>query len=96
MQNINGKIAFRGIAIGKIKEISKETNVVRRVKINDVQAEIERFEAARDQAAQELKELYDKAVSYTHLDVYKRQGLYRSQKIVYSKFKTNYINKQTH
>lgn len=62
MQNINGKIAFRGIAIGKIKEISKETNVVRRVKINDVQAEIERFEAARDQAAQELKELYDKAV----------------------------------
>ena len=27
MQNINGKIAFRGIAIGKIKEISKETNV---------------------------------------------------------------------
>ena len=62
MQNINGKIAFRGIAIGKIKEISKETNVVRRVKINDVQAEIKRFEAARDQAAQELKELYDKAV----------------------------------
>ena len=39
MQNINGKIAFRGIAIGKIKEISKETNVVRRVKINDVQSE---------------------------------------------------------
>ena len=36
--------------------------MVRRVKINDVQAEIERFEAARDQAAQELKELYDKAV----------------------------------
>lgn len=59
MQNINGKIAFRGIAIGKIKEISKETNVVRRVKVNDVQAEIERFEAARDQAAQELKELYE-------------------------------------
>ena len=57
MQNMNGKIAFRGIAIGKIKEISKETNVVRRMKINDVQAEIERFEAARDQAAQELKEL---------------------------------------
>ena len=55
MQQINGKIAFGGIAIGKIKEISKETNVVRRVKINDVQAEIERFEAARDQAAQELK-----------------------------------------
>ena len=59
MQQINGKIAFEGIAIGKIKEVFKENNVVRRVKINDVQAEIERFEAARDQAAQELKELYD-------------------------------------
>ena len=33
MQNITGKIAFGGIAIGKIKEISKENNVVRRVKI---------------------------------------------------------------
>ena len=29
MQNITGKIAFGGIAIGKIKEISKENNVVR-------------------------------------------------------------------
>ena len=41
MQQINGKIAFGGIAIGKIKEVFKENNVVRRVKINDVQAEIE-------------------------------------------------------
>ena len=38
MQNITGKIAFGGIAIGKIKEISKENNVVRRVKIEDAKA----------------------------------------------------------
>ena len=62
MQNITGKIAFGGIAIGKIKEISKENNVVRRVKIEDAKAEIARFEAARDQAAEELKGLYDKTV----------------------------------
>ena len=62
MQNITGKIAFGGIAIGKIKEISKENNVVRRVKIEDAKAEIARFEVARDQAAEELKGLYDKAV----------------------------------
>ena len=62
MQNITGKIAFGGIAIGKIKEISKENNVVRRVKIEDAKAEIARFEAARDQAAEELKGLYNKAV----------------------------------
>ena len=41
MQNITGKIAFGGIAIGKIKEISKENNVVRRVKIEDAKAEID-------------------------------------------------------
>ena len=40
MQNITGKIAFGGIAIGKIKEISKENNVVRRVKIEDAKAGI--------------------------------------------------------
>ena len=37
MQQINGKIAFGGIAIGKIKEVFKENNVVRRVKIDDTQ-----------------------------------------------------------
>ena len=45
MQQINGKIAFGGIAIGKIKEVFKENNVVRRVKIDDTQAEISRFRA---------------------------------------------------
>ena len=62
MQQINGKIAFGGIAIGKIKEVFKENNVVRRVKIDDTQAEISRFRAAKNQATEELKALYDKAV----------------------------------
>ena len=44
MQQINGKIAFGGIAIGKIKEVFKENNAVRRVKIDDTQAEISRLE----------------------------------------------------
>ena len=58
MQEITGKIAFGGIAIGKIREISKENNVVRRVKVDDVEAEKARFEAARDQASEELVALY--------------------------------------
>ena len=62
MQEITGKIAFGGIAIGKIREISKENNVVRRVKVDDVEAEKARFEAARDQASEELGALYEKAV----------------------------------
>ena len=47
---------------------------VRRVKIDDTQAEISRFRAAKDQATEELKALYDKAVkeavSYTHLRIF--------------------------
>ena len=42
------------------------------MKIEDAKAEIARFEAARDQAAEELKGLYDKAVKE---DVYKRQEM---------------------
>ena len=57
MQLINGKIAFGGIAIGKIKEVFKENNVVRRVNIDDTQAEISRFRSAKDQATEDLKAL---------------------------------------
>ena len=59
---VKGKAAFGGIVIGKIKEFSKEKNVVRRTKIEDTEAEIARFEAARDQAVEELGVLYEKAV----------------------------------
>ena len=62
MITLSGKSVFGGIAIGKIKEVFKENNVVRRVKIDDTQAEISRFRAAKDQATEELKALYDKAV----------------------------------
>ena len=61
MITVKGKAAFGGIVIGKIKEFSKEKNVVRRTKIEDTDAEITRFEAARDQAVEELGVLYDKA-----------------------------------
>lgn len=59
---IEGKIAFSGVAIGKMKEFRKEKNVVRRVRIVDVEAEQERFEAARMVAVKELQVLYEKAV----------------------------------
>lgn len=62
MQSITGKIAFGGIAIGKVKEISKENNVVRRTRVDDTAAEIARFHDAREKAAAELAALYEKAV----------------------------------
>ena len=62
MERVSGKIAFGGIAIGKIREVTKEKNVVRRSHVDDVQAELSRFEKAREQAVTELQELYEKAV----------------------------------
>ncbi len=62
MITINGKAAFGGIVIGKIKEFSKEKNVVRRTKITDVEAEYTRFEHARETAITQLASLYEKAV----------------------------------
>lgn len=62
MITINGKAAFGGIVIGKIKEFSKEKNVVRRTKIKDADAEYARFENARETAIEQLGGLYEKAV----------------------------------
>ncbi len=62
MITVNGKAAFGGIVIGKVKEFSKEKNVVRRTKITDIEAEYTRFEQARQTAIEQLGKLYDKAV----------------------------------
>ena len=62
MKRVSGKVAFGGIAIGTVKELSKKNNLVRRVHIEDIAAELERFEKARKEAVRQLKELYDKAV----------------------------------
>ena len=57
----SGKSVFGGIAIGKIYIFQKDDKSVRREKITDTQAEINRFEAAREQAKQELQVLFEKA-----------------------------------
>ncbi|MFR4352209.1 MAG: phosphoenolpyruvate--protein phosphotransferase [Roseburia sp.] len=60
---VRGKTAFGGIAIGPIRENNKKTNVVRRCRVDDVQQELVRFEAAKQKAQQELGALYEKAVA---------------------------------
>ena len=47
MKRVSGKIAFGGIAIGTIKELSKKNDLVRRVHVEDVAAEQERFKSAQ-------------------------------------------------
>lgn len=62
MQTYRGKSVFGGIAIGKIKVYKKEQQQVHRRKIEDVEAELARYERARAQAIEQLKGLYDKAL----------------------------------
>lgn len=62
MQVYNGKSVFGGIAIGKIQVYSKGEQQVKRVKIEDTEAEIARYKAATDTAISQLKGLYEKAL----------------------------------
>lgn len=62
MQIYEGKSVFGGIAMGKIRVYKKDENQVKRQKIEDEEAEISRYQSARDEAMSQLQELYDKAL----------------------------------
>ena len=62
MEKYSGKAAYQGIAIGKIAEMKKADKVVRREHVDDVEAEVARYEAAKEQAIEQLQALYEKAV----------------------------------
>lgn len=59
---LEGKSVYGGIAIGKITIYSSRDNIVRRRRIDDVDAEILRFEGAKEEAKKQLQALYEKAV----------------------------------
>ena len=61
MQVYNGKSVFGGIAIGKISVYQKGEQQVKRVKITDADAEMERYADAKNAAGEQLQKLYDKA-----------------------------------
>ena len=62
MQIFEGKSVFGGIAIGKIHVYKKDEKQVKRRKIEDEEAEVSRYQSARDEAMSQLQELYDKAL----------------------------------
>ena len=62
METKVGKKIFNGIAIGKIHFHKKAENVIERKKVEDVDAEIARYEAAKEDAISQLNDLYEKAV----------------------------------
>ena len=61
-QIYKGKSVFGGIAIGKISVYKKDEQLVKRVKIEDADVEMERYTTARNIAAAQLQKLYDKAL----------------------------------
>ena len=62
MNVYQGKSVFGGIAIGLLCVYQKGEQQVTRQKIEDVEAEVKRFQVAREAAQAQLGELYDKAV----------------------------------
>ena len=56
------KSVFGGIAIGKLMIFRKTDQTVKREKISDAKAEVERFYRAREDAKEQLKVLHEKAL----------------------------------
>ena len=62
MQIFHGKSVFAGVAIGKIQVYSKVEQQVKRVKIEDAEAEVARYRKAIETAKEQLGALYEKAL----------------------------------
>lgn len=61
MEKFEGTSILKEIAIGKIHYYSKEKQVVQRNHVDDTEAELRRYEAAKEKALRQLHELYEKA-----------------------------------
>lgn len=62
MIKLSGKSVFGGIAIGKISFYKRNEITIKRSHVEDIEAEIKRFEHAKEMAASELQQLHDKAM----------------------------------
>lgn len=62
MQCLKGKSVYKGIALGKISVLKKDDYIVKRTKIEDPQAEIQRVKEAVAASQEQLQKLYEKAV----------------------------------
>ena len=62
MEKYIGKSVYKGTAIGPINVLKKKEGFVKRQHIADVAAELERLEAAKEQAQSQLGALYEKAL----------------------------------
>ena len=61
MEQYTGKSIFKKMAIGKIFYYEKNQTAVKREKVEDVEAEVKRFDSARETAKEQLQRLFEKA-----------------------------------
>lgn len=62
MTEYTGKSVYKGTAIGEIRVLKKKDSLVKRVHIDDVEAEVARLEDAKQQTLSQLQSLYEKAL----------------------------------
>ena len=62
MEKYIGKSVYKGTAIGPINVLKKKDDIVKRCHIEDAAAELQRLEAAKEQAQAQLGALYEKAL----------------------------------
>ncbi|MBY0757740.1 MULTISPECIES: phosphoenolpyruvate--protein phosphotransferase [Sellimonas] len=63
MITLKGKSVFGGVAIGKIAFYKRKEQQIKRIHVEDTQAEIKRFEEAKAEAIEQLKGLHEKALA---------------------------------
>lgn len=62
MITLEGKSVFGGVAIGKIQFYKRNEITIKRTRVEDVEAEVERFQDAKAKTLELLKGLYEKAL----------------------------------
>ena len=62
MQCFQGKSVYKGIAMGPIVVLKKNDYQVKRIRIEDTEAEVKRVDEALKASQEQLQKLYDKAV----------------------------------
>ena len=62
MITIKGKSVFGGISVGRISFYKRQDQKVRRIHIEDKNREVQRFYEAKNQAVEQLRGLYEKAL----------------------------------
>lgn len=62
MKSFQGKPVYKGIVMGPAIVLRKNDYQVKRVRIEDTEQEITRFEQATEQAKEQLQKLYEKAL----------------------------------